>query len=247
MFASDHLTSDTIDSVSSVIDSVLFLFKDAGLESFGDTTMAESIHLEVQQRGPGGRDGSESFLEQLSYLITRYSIMLYSILGAGVSGIVLVLSAIYFSFFGVYILLWILDYNGITPNHMDTFYETMVHWLQAFERIDTIGYPIRLGKLIIRNLKFHDKYDLSDETFSILFFVLFYPWVFEVYEFYSLPLMFLIPLMMLLYYIDRDMFVYVCNCPTEGNTDLAYEARDGFPLLLTRLYQLTTLLMFNGG
>ena len=63
-----------------------------------------------------------------------------------------VIGVIYSIFFGFYFILWILDYNGVTENHVENVFDTLIHWMQAFERIDILGYPIRLGKLFISNL-----------------------------------------------------------------------------------------------
>uniref|UniRef100_A0A7S3IZP6 Uncharacterized protein n=1 Tax=Strombidium inclinatum TaxID=197538 RepID=A0A7S3IZP6_9SPIT len=69
------------------------------------------------------------------------------------------------------------------------------------------------------------------------------------YGFFRTPMLIMMPALVVLYMIDRDMFIFPDSGVTDedGFTDTTYLTRDGIPYLLTRFYQLTTLLIFNGG
>ena len=160
-----------------------------------------------------------------------------------------ILTILYIMFFGLYTMLWLFEYWGWASNPVDGFISLLTNWMEAFERLDFLGYPIRLGKLFIRNLEINDKFGLNDYWFGFIFFVLFYPIVFEIYQFFSVPLLLYMPSLMVLYYFDRDMFVVGEPNPISDtvHADVTYKAREGIPFLLTRFYRLSNLLIFNIG
>mmetsp|Transcript_6635 Transcript_6635/g.11167 ORF Transcript_6635/g.11167 Transcript_6635/m.11167 type:complete len:93 (+) Transcript_6635:223-501(+) len=80
-------------------------------------------------------------------------------------------------------------------------------WLVELERVDFLGWPIRFGKLLLYNLKVQEQYGMSDEDFTFWFVFLNYPFIFLWFLSLSTPIGLLMPLFLIVYASNRDMFV----------------------------------------
>ena len=102
----------------------------------------------------------------------------------------------------VYTALWIMDYYEIIEqNPGDEFWLTLSQWLRAIERIDTLGFPLRLAKAIMENLRAKASYRLTEFAFVTIFYFIFFPLAFYLYSSLTLPMIFVLPVLMVIYLI----------------------------------------------
>lgn len=55
----------------------------------------------------------------------------------------------------VYLVFFMLDEFGVMSNPIDYFVGTIVQWFSAAVGLELLGFPFRLGKLILNDLRYN--------------------------------------------------------------------------------------------
>jgi len=126
---------------------------------------------------------------------------------------------------------------------------TITQWLDAAQKIDVIGYPVRYGLQLAKGVVTpDDDSTISDNTFYFLFIFLMYPILIHMFTISAPFTLVFLPLYALLYYINPDFFLEE-EPPAGGfeNWDILYTPRPGVPAIIAQLYSVGKLLLFDSG
>mmetsp|Transcript_13106 Transcript_13106/g.22119 ORF Transcript_13106/g.22119 Transcript_13106/m.22119 type:complete len:183 (+) Transcript_13106:122-670(+) len=153
----------------------------------------------------------------------------------------------------IYASLWYMDYyEMIESNPVDDFIETWYQWMSEIERMDLLGLPIRLRKMIYHDLEVHDQYGMSDEEAAGWAVFILYPIAFQLFFWNAGATVLLMPIFMIMYQNDRDLFLINASQDERdikdditGQTDYLNEVRDGLPYYLAELARINRFLKFD--
>ena len=129
---------------------------------------------------------------------------------------------VYFGVLSYYTLLWTLDYYGVIPNnHLDGNIASFIEWLNGLERLDLVGFPIRLGRLVFLNMPDGEQLGMNQAVYVAFVTLVAYPLIWSGFYYLGYPMLLLVPLLSLLYRIDRDLFLeYPSRNPDDYVNDV---------------------------
>jgi len=130
---------------------------------------------------------------------------------------------------------------------MDGLFATPIQWIDALSKIDMIGYPVKFGQTLAREIATPDDgSEISEGSFYFFLIFLMYPIIFYLFELTSASALILLPFYMVLYLIEPRFFVAGEHSDEDfENPSTIFEPRPSIPSVIAQLYAMAKLLIFK--